>query len=114
MNINSAFPSKYLKASDFGDPATYTVKVVYVEKIGREDDQKPVCYFGESDKGLVLNKTNSNVMQGLYGAETGEWKGEKIELYATQVEFSGKMVDSIRLRTPPEPFYDDDVPDMTA
>jgi hypothetical protein len=109
MNINGAFPSKYLKASDFTDPATYTIKVVYTEKVGRDDDLKPVCYFGESDKGLILNRTNANILAGLHGAETGEWKGEAIELYSTQVQFGADMVDSIRLRKPSEPFPDDDV-----
>ena len=114
MNIDNAFPSKYLKAADFATPTTYEIKVVYNELVGQTKDQKPVIYFAESDKGMVLNKTNANTLKGIYGPDTGNWKGEPIELYATEVQFQDKMVNSIRLRKPAEAFIDDDVPDFTA
>jgi hypothetical protein len=98
------FPTNYLKASDFEDgDTTLTIKRLAKETIGKGKDQKDawVCYFREEDKGLVLNKTNSNTIAGLYGDETDDWKGKKIILYATEVQFQDRMVDAIRVRSKP-------------
>ena len=65
MNINKAFPSKYLKASDFDDVDTScTIKRVAMEHIGQDKDEppKPIVYFEEMDKGLVCNKTNPSAI----------------------------------------------------
>ena len=58
--VSDAFPSNYLKAADLNNR---TVKVaidkVTFEEIGQEKDKKPVMYFADVKKGLVLNKTNA-------------------------------------------------------
>ena len=36
----------------------------------------------------------------LYGDDSVDWRGKEIELYPTKVEFSGKLVDAIRVREP--------------
>ena len=115
MDILSAFPGKYRKALDFETPATLTIDKVYKELVGQEKEEKPVIYFRDDDiRGIVLNKTNSTTLADLLGRDTAKWKGKEIEVYSARVSFSGKEVDSIRMREAPEPFYDDDVPDLTA
>ena len=115
MDILSAFPGKYRKASDFEKPTTLTIDKVYKELVGQEKEEKPVVYFQDEDKrGIVLNKTNANTLANILGRDTATWKGKQIEVYSTRVSFSGKEVDSIRMREAPEPFYDDDIPDLTA
>jgi hypothetical protein len=102
MNINQAFPSKYLKASDL-DGNTITVKIadVKVEAVGRDQDTKPVVYFEGKKKGLVLNKTNSNKIASIAQShETDEWAGVVIAIYPTEVEFSGESVEAIRVKAP--------------
>ena len=43
VNINSAFPSNYIKASDLmGKAVQVVIKDVKVEQIGRDKDAKPV------------------------------------------------------------------------
>lgn len=100
MNINSAFPSNYLRAVDFPDDTIVTIKEVLMESIGqgREAEDKPVLYLQEYDKPLVLNKTNGNAIAGMYGPESDAWAGKKITLYATEVQFGNEMVMSIRVR----------------
>lgn len=103
MNINSAFPSKYLKADADVDEegSIFTIKNVKVENVGQgqKAEQKPVVYFDEVDKGLVLNKTNANFIVSITGADdTDEWKGHKIRLIATDVEYAGDLVRGIRVR----------------
>lgn len=102
MNINEAFPSKYLKASDLGDKRpTVIMESVSMETLGQGEEQetKPVVSFRGKDKGLVLNKTNSNTIAGLYGPDTDKWAGQPITLSAVEVAYKGKMCISIRVST---------------
>jgi hypothetical protein len=103
MNINQTFPSKYLKADgDLPDEGNLilTMDHVQMEDVGSasETELKPVLYFRDSDKGLVLNKTNASTISGLYGPETDEWSGKKIALFSQEVDFQGRQVLAIRVR----------------
>ena len=99
MNINTAFPSTYLKAADLdGRELTVTISEVVMMDVG--DEEKPVIYFTGSDKGLVANKTNAFEIADSYGEETESWSGRQITLYTTKVPFQGKLVDAIRVRVP--------------
>jgi hypothetical protein len=106
MNIDQAFPSNYLKSSDVpGDPGegelVYTITNVKVEDMGQDEDaeRKPVLYFREIDKGMVLNKTNASVVKGLYGPETDDWTGERVTIYIAEVTFQGRLVPALRIRS---------------
>lgn len=101
MNINDAFPSKYLKASDLPEEGTqsFTIEKVEIEEIGRDKERKPVIYFEEDHKGLVCNKTNARTIAKVLGTEEfTDWTGGKINLYRAEVEFQGEMVESIRVK----------------
>lgn len=101
MKIGTAFPSKYLKASDLNDkPWVLTMDRLEIEGVGASKDQRPIVYFLKTEKGLVLNKTNSNIIARLYGEETDQWMGNQIELYPTMVDFQGDQVEAIRVRGP--------------
>jgi hypothetical protein len=100
MKMSNLFPSKYLKASDIEGSATFKIKSVDVEKMG-DGEVKPVLSFVGQDKALVMNKTNGNVLVSLYGDDTDEWTGQKIQLVATTTEFGGRVVDCVRLRPVP-------------
>ena len=125
MNITGAFPSSYLKAADLqGRRATVTIDRVAMEDIG--DDHKPVLYFQGKEKGVVLNKTNANMITEITGSdETEDWRGHAVMLYVAKVDFQGRRVDAIRIDYPPkngqqpppppppvrsEPLTDDDIP----
>jgi len=102
MKIGSAFPSKYLKAGDIPEGKFIKLRVDRVEtqNVGRDDEpeDKPVLFFAGKEKGMVLNRTNANVISDVYGEETDDWTGRSVEVYRTQVPFQGKMVDSLRVR----------------
>lgn len=102
MNINSAFPSKYLKAADLnGKAVPLTIREVRMEDVGRTKDQKPVVYFMGKDKGLVLNRVNSNKIAELAGSfDTEDWGGTVIAIYPTETEFAGETVECIRVKAP--------------
>lgn len=102
-NIDDAFPSNYLKASDLkGTQPVVTIDRVEFEPIGRQREMKPVLYFVGKEKGVVLNKTNANKIAELCGArDTDEWTGFQIKLFATHVEFQGEQMEGIRVKAAP-------------
>ena len=118
MRISTAFPSNYIKASDLnGKPWPLTIRTCVLEELGQGNDkeEKPVLYFAKAQKGLVLNKTNANVIAAAYGDDTAGWTGKSVEVFPTQVEFRGQLVDGVRLRIKPDAApmadaLDDDIP----
>lgn len=100
MNINSAFPSDYLKAADLnGQVARVMIKNVTMGTVG--NDSKPIMYFQGKEKGLVLNKTNATTIAYAYGTDTDQWAGAEIELFMALVDYQGRQVEAIRVRVPP-------------
>ena len=100
MRISDAFPSKYIKASDLrGQEVPVIISNVVMEQMqDRDKTSKPVVYFQGKNKGLVLNKTNSNAISVIYGDETGDWIGREITLCSVMVEFQGNMTPAIRVK----------------
>ena len=103
MKMSDAFPSKYLKAADFPTETRLIMNHVQMEALGQGDDQesKPVLYFKDVEKGLVLNKTNANAISDQYGDDSAEWFGQPLILFKIKTnDPSGKMVDAVRCRVP--------------
>lgn len=97
MNINQAFPSKYLSAGDLqGKEPTVVISHIVNEKVG--DDVKPILYFQNKEKGVVLNKTNAMTIAQMYGPETDAWQGQRITLITVWTDFQGKPVQAIRIK----------------
>jgi hypothetical protein len=125
VNINSAFPSQFIKASDLeGRAVNVVIREVKVEKVGQSGDQKPVVYFEGKTKGMVLNKTNARKIANLAGSgDTEDWTGITVAIFPTETEFGGETVDCIRVKAaaqsrtarpepppPPESVTEDDIP----
>jgi hypothetical protein len=104
MNIykSSLFP--FIQGDSLvGKPVTLTMKAVKMELVPTkpgEADEKPVLYFKESSKGLILNKTNAKTIAQLYGGETNDWTGKPIELYSERVKAFGQWFNAVRCRGP--------------
>jgi hypothetical protein len=99
MKISEEFPSKYLKAADLqGREVKVVMQNVEKEKLG--DDTKPVLYFKGKEKGVVLNKTNSNTISDAYGDDTEDWFDQPLILFSVMVDFQGKVGPAIRCRVP--------------
>ena len=97
--MGTMFPSKWLAAADLDDSdLIVTIKACTLEEV-TPSDKKWVLWFEESDKGMVLNKTNSKMIsQLLLSDDSDDWIGRKIILFPTQVDFQGDQVDAIRVR----------------
>ena len=100
MNINEAFPGKFIKAVDLsGQPIVITILSVAIEEVGK-GEMKPVLRWTGSEQGFVLNKTNSMMIASFLGSETSGWVGKEIELYPTRTQMGADVVPCIRVREP--------------
>lgn len=104
LNSNDVFPSKYLRAGDLrGRGAKVIIKSVKIEEVGQKREPRPVAYFENKEKGVVINKTNWNSIAHVYGDDTDGWLGHTIELYPSETTFNGDIVECIRIRVPSVP-----------
>ena len=99
INMNDAFPSKWMKSDDIQGKMRVTIKTVTMEHIG-DDDTKPVVWFNEYAKGMVLNKTNAGNISALYGPDTDGWIGKPMDLATAWVDFQGRSTKALRLYAP--------------
>ncbi len=103
MRIGEAFPSKYLKAGDLPDGQFVPVTIAHVELqnvagTDQAEENKPILHFVGTEKGMVLNRTNSQEIANHFGDETDDWSGKRILLYATTTLFQGKTVACLRVK----------------
>jgi hypothetical protein len=103
-SFRSAFPSKFMKASDLnGRAVVATIASVDSEEVGK--DQRYVVRFVEAGvKPLVLNLTNGETISDVAGSEdVDDWPGQKIEIFPSSTSFQGKRVACLRVRVPRKP-----------
>jgi hypothetical protein len=102
MNIDDAFPSRYLRPGDLRQAApVVTIASVKMERVGARRQTKPVLYFLGKSKGLILNKTNATAIAELLGTkDTVAWEGGRLRLFVTETLFGDKTVPCIRVQAP--------------
>ena len=84
MDIRTAFPSPWLKGVDLGDKQyKLTIKDARMEELQGDGgkEHKPALFFNETDKGLVLNVTNSDTLAMAWGWDTDQWLGKQVIVY---------------------------------
>jgi hypothetical protein len=97
MRISEAFPSRYLRAADVKVATVCTIRGVVMEQL-MDGKSKPVIYFNNAQKGLVLNKTNASRIADVLGDDTSSWLGKEVMLDVETVPFRGEAVPAIRVR----------------
>ncbi len=105
MRIGEAFPSKYLKAADLPDGqfVPVTIERVELQNVAGNDspeETKPILHFVGKEKGMVMNRTNSQEIANAFGDETDDWMGKRVLIYATTTLFQGKTVACLRVKVP--------------
>jgi hypothetical protein len=106
VDINTAFPSKWLKAHDLFVNGQYietkvTISHAVMEMVQDQGVQKPklAVYFLGKEKALLCNKTNAYVIADNLGYEdTDMWVNGVVTLYAPLVDAFGKMEHAIRIK----------------
>jgi hypothetical protein len=98
MKTDDVFPSRFVKATDIGDKeVTVTINRVVTEILGI--DEKPVAYFKNAEKGLVLNRTNWDRIAFAAGSDdSDDWPGVRVTLFTELVTFNGRTAPAIRVK----------------
>jgi hypothetical protein len=120
MKLSEAFPSNILKSEDLqGREVAVVIASAEIEPVGTE--RKLVLTFQGKKKSMICNKTNAGRIALMYGDDTEEWIGKEILLFADFVEFQGKSVKGLRIKSPakrtppaqqkPKPSVADDLDD---
>lgn len=98
MNVNDAFPSKWLKAEDLrGQRHMVIIDRMEIETM-QDGKQKWVIFFRGRQKALMLNKTNAMEIANAYGPEMNNWLGREIELFPAVTVMGGQSKPCIRVR----------------
>ena len=93
----------YLGAYSLPDGKDMTVTIKEVKRemvtgIGGRQEECTVAHI-EGNKPLILNSTNSRMIQNLYDTPYIEdWKGKQITLYASKTKLKGEDVECLRIR----------------
>lgn len=98
------FPSKYVKSADVklvGRPFPLTIRRIEprheLQKKGSGKEFKPALFFKETERGIVLNKTNAKRLVEALGKDPRKWIGCKIVPCVERVDSFGKEVEAIRI-----------------
>lgn len=100
-NFNYDYMGSY--SLEEGNDVIVTIKETKKEVVkgpGGKKEECFVCYFTDSPKPMILNRTNCKIITKLYNTPYIEdWAGLKIQLYSAKVDaFGEKGVDALRIR----------------
>lgn len=103
--VHEMLESKFLKKEDVGRGMLVTIAGVEQRNVAVHDaepEMKWAIAFHETEKPMVLNSTNIQLIAKVTGSDdTDHWVGHKIVLYEDHnVSFGGKLVGGIRVRAP--------------
>ena len=75
--------SRFLKAADLDKEKKFRISKVTAEVLGQGDDKerKPIVWFTNDERGLVLNKTNLRALQGAFGDNMEAWVGKVVVVF---------------------------------
>jgi hypothetical protein len=95
--------SRFLSAADLAQEKKLRIRAVTVEIVrgNSGQEQKPVVWFTNHKKGLVLNVTNNRTLRAALGDDMEKWKDAIIIVFPTHTDFAGKTVGALRVRIPP-------------
>jgi hypothetical protein len=102
MKTSELKQSKYMKKEDCGDDGILvTIAALKQENVApdnKPEELKWILYFRGDFKPLVLNGTNTKLIEKALGSdETDDWTGREIVLFNDEnVEYMGEVVGGVR------------------
>jgi hypothetical protein len=99
MKVSEEF-NKYFRSEDIRTPLTLTISSTAVELLGENREKNLVVAFAEDGRRLVAKPMRRNQLVALFGDDTADWLGQRVELFTTDVWFGQKQVPSIQCRAP--------------
>ena len=103
MSMLSKIPSKYLKGHHIEAGEIVTIRKVCDEKVGVAQEDLPVIYFDEYDRGIILNRTNIKALVKDLGDDEDTWPGRRVVLTTVPARnpSTGEDIDAIRMQAAP-------------
>lgn len=106
MRMKDKFPSRFLKSADL-DGKSVRFKIINVcdEEVGfgSEKETKPILYFAGTKKGLILNKTNNDLLVQSLGDESDAWIGKVIGLKVVETAWGPGIRVDVSASSKPKP-----------
>ena len=103
MKISEVFHGENLKAEDLRGKEV-VVTIAGWALMDFDDGKKIQLRFDESDRTLIVNKTNATTISELFGSDdTDDWTGGRICLFVDKTDFNGRRVDCIRVKEAAQP-----------
>ena len=109
MDKEFFFPSSHLKPEHLEGPTTLIIarlesKEFYDQKTKAQQPKPVLVFTGQQYKPMILNITNWEMLELLYGDDTDCWKGQRIVVQVEKVHSPNGMVDALRIlqQTPPK------------
>lgn len=103
---------EYIDATEFnGKPVTLTVKDVDRKALADMHGgtaNKAVMWFEETDRQIVLNKTNLQLIKAMFGRLVDDWFGKRITFFPAKDD-SGKSESGLAIRVYGSPDIDGDI-----
>lgn len=104
-DISQMAESRFLKKEDVGNGKLLTIESCDQQNVAKKDEapeNKWCLHFVETEKPLVLNRINSELVAQITGERNSDdWPGFKVVLYSDPtISFGGKLVGGIRIRAP--------------
>lgn len=102
------FESNYVSAVEFGPSGQVTVTLESITLEELPDDtgklkKKWIGRFVGKTKGWVINRTNAELLAGLFAStETNDWIGKRVTLGSESVLLKGTPVPGIRVKGSPD------------
>ena len=102
VTYDDFYPSEFFKAADVEPgPIDLTAKMI-VQKPMKDGRLKPVLYFDEDKRGLILNKTNANMLKLLTRSNNpADVTGLIVQLFAASSAYQGQPCNAVRIRKQP-------------
>lgn len=109
MDFDQLYPGRFMKAGEFRDgkgalvDVTLTIKKVELDELeGKKGKEtKALMTFQETEKALVLNKTNGTAIKAMFGRNTDAWIGKRVSFYPANIQFEDSDL-AIRVRGSPD------------
>ena len=96
----------YLKGEHLnGRKVIATIAEIVIEETHAQagrTEEKPVCYFRESKKGLILSPTNMRALRAMFGDDVAACIGKRVQLEAIPLRVAGRDTLPVRINPAPQ------------
>ena len=96
----------YLKGEHLnGRKVIATIAEITIEETHAQagrTEEKPVCYFKESKKGLILSPTNMRALRAMFGDDVAAAVGKRVQLEAVPLRVAGRDTLPVRINPAPQ------------